>query len=128
MKKKLFIVLGVLLVLGLFFTACSSGGDDGDSNVFANTSWRYSGPINVGGGQTISATINLSFKTDTWTMLQEAMGQSETYTGTYTADGNTAILSMAGESETIEVIRSGNTLTLPLGNESGAPSVVLTKQ
>jgi hypothetical protein len=35
MKKKLFVVLGFLLVLGLFFTACSS--DDSSNDPFEGT-------------------------------------------------------------------------------------------
>jgi hypothetical protein len=120
MKKKLFIVLGVLLVLGLCFTACS-GDDEAEKNVFANTSWQYSGPWSEG-GQTFTVTINLSFKTDTWTMVMEAMGQSQTQNGTYKANGNTAILSVAGDPETTTVTIKGNTLTVE------GMDIVLTKQ
>jgi len=73
MKKKLFIILGVFLVLGFLFTACS---DDSSSDDLFNGTWVSTN------GFTIKAT-NGAFKMYNRDSL-------EYLRGTYTVSGNTA--------------------------------------
>jgi hypothetical protein len=73
MKKNLFIILGIFLVLGLLFTACSN--DDSSDDLF-NGTWAEPSGIKI------SAT-NGAFK-------GYGRGGIESYRGTYTVSGNTA--------------------------------------
>jgi hypothetical protein len=105
------------------------------ANLFANTSWLYSGEVGGalfadGSFRRLHGTVTLSFGTDTWTVvmtptesllppniniLEYNWGKptgTQNDNGTYTANGNTAILNVAGKSKTMTATISGNTLTL----------------
>jgi len=75
MKKKLFIVLGALLALGLFFTGCSSDDSSSENDPFKGT-W-----INA------AQAIRIEAANKEWKSFKNNM---ETIRGTYTISGNTA--------------------------------------
>jgi hypothetical protein len=71
MKKKLFVVLGVLLALGLFFTACSS--DESSSDDLFTGTWEADA-----GNKVVAANRS-------WTQYVRGV---EGIRGTYTLSGN----------------------------------------
>jgi hypothetical protein len=117
------LILAVLLVLGLPFTACdndstggsgggdggSSGGGGGGSGSFANTNWRSSYSL-----PTITIETRLSFITSgDWAIYMNNVGAwQQTFAGTYTVSGGTATLMVSSIGEYGKATISGNTLTL----------------
>jgi len=79
MKKKLLFVLGLLLVLGLFFAGCSSDDGGSENDPFAGT-WIGSGTHHY--RKTVAA--NRAYKV--------YMNDSEISRGTYTFSGNSVTL------------------------------------
>jgi len=74
MKKKLLVVLGALLVLGLFFSGCSSDGDSAEKDPFEGT-W-----VNTAQG------LKLEAANKAWKIFRNNVEMEK---GTYTFSGNT---------------------------------------
>jgi len=106
-----FLILAVLLVFGLSFTACDNGSTSGvgGSGSFAKTNWRSS----YGGGE-ITIETRLSFITSgDWAIYcNYGVGWQQYIAGTYTVSGGTATLMVSSIGEYGKATISGNTLTL----------------
>jgi hypothetical protein len=102
------LILAILLLLGLSFTACDNGSTGGGSGSFAKTNWRSS---------YATMEVRLSFITsEDWALYVNnlygaGMGWVQALAGTYTVSGGTATLWMSYY-ESGKATISGNTLTM----------------
>jgi len=108
--RIIFLILAVLLVFGLSFTACDNGstGGGGGSGSFAKTNWR---------SDSFAGEARLSFITsEDWALyvnnLYPGMGWIQAGAGSYTVSGGKATLWDMGFFEIGKATISGNTLTL----------------
>jgi hypothetical protein len=111
MKKKIFFVAGmlaVLLVSGLVLGGCPTEADDNDDeNPFVG---NWSGTASIG-GDSASATINVTDSAWTFSCPDARMSES----GTYTRSGNTATLSQSGTAFGTATV-SGGTLIVTISS------------
>jgi hypothetical protein len=96
------LILAVLLIFALSFTACDNDSTNGGGGNFANTNWRSS----VGVMET-----RLSFVTSSDWAIYMAIGGIQWMAGNYKVSGDTATLWISNQ-EYGKATLSGNTLTL----------------
>ena len=106
----LFGIIALVAVIGFSMAGCKNDDDGSDSNKNGTPNpfiGTWTGNYNYTGNDGVSMTItNIITFTETAFIFRDNTNNNDPYSGTYTRSGNTAILTLGGESYTVTV--SGN--------------------
>jgi hypothetical protein len=115
-------ILVMILVFGMTVLGCDdnsgngNGGGSVDNSQFVGGLWRVTAGGNAAATLNFTADdrVTLSIHPD----LQATMGSLRTGTGSYSANGRNATLTIGGQTTTAELNAAGTNLTLRNGSES----------